>query len=180
MKPRGPLMIEHRLIEQMIDLIKQQVSLSKSKEEVDPLFIDTVVDFIRFYADRTHHGKEEDILFHELKYKKMNDENTRIMKELIEEHRYGRQIVNELVEAKNKYLSGQKEQLNHITMNLQKLIDFYPGHIQKEDKVFFPDTEKYFTAEELDGMIEAFWEFDRKMIHEKYKSVLLNLKEKLI
>ena len=31
--------------------------------EVDPVFIDTAVDFIRTYADRCHHGKEEDLLF---------------------------------------------------------------------------------------------------------------------
>ena len=66
MQSRGPLMIEHRLIERMITLIKQKLNQIESTNQVDPLFIDTVVDFIKFYADRTHHGKEEDILFREL------------------------------------------------------------------------------------------------------------------
>ncbi len=29
-------------------------------QSIDPYFVDTAVDFIRVYADRTHHGKEED------------------------------------------------------------------------------------------------------------------------
>jgi len=34
---------------------------------------------------------------------------------------------------------------------------------------------KYFDKQELDDMLNDFWEFDRKMIHEKYQKVLLNL-----
>jgi len=48
-------------------------------------------------------------------------------------------------------------------------------HIKKEDAVFFPNTEKYFTADELDRMLEEFWEFDRKMIHEKYRKLVVGL-----
>ena len=56
MKPRGPLMKEHRLIEKMLALANQRVA-TMSAESYDPVFIDTVVDFIKTYADRTHHGK---------------------------------------------------------------------------------------------------------------------------
>jgi len=55
---------------------------------------------------------------------------------------------------------------------LKALAAFYPEHIRKEDKVFFPSTEKYFTTEELDAMLEEFWAFDRSLIHEKYKNVV--------
>ncbi len=30
----------------------------------------------------------------------------------------------------------------------------------------------YFTKEELDCMLQEFWEFDRKLIHEKYKEIV--------
>ena len=66
MQARAPLMIEHRLIERMISLIKSTLVQIETTKEVDPLLVDTAVDFIRMYADRTHHGKEEDILFREL------------------------------------------------------------------------------------------------------------------
>ena len=63
MKPIGPLMWEHRLIERMVKLLKKELIKIKEIDKVDTNFILIVVDFFRTYADRTHHGKEEDILF---------------------------------------------------------------------------------------------------------------------
>jgi len=48
-------------------------------------------------------------------------------------------------------------------------------HIEKEDKVFFPAATQHLSAKEQQAMLEAFWEFDRKMIHEKYKMVVESL-----
>jgi len=179
MKPRGPLMIEHRLIEKMIELLKAEIPIIKAEQKVEPFFIDTVVDFIRIYADRTHHGKEEDILFKALESKNISEPDQKNMNELIEEHKYGRKLVAELVQAKEEYLAGDPEALATILEKFAALVEFYPEHIKKEDLVFFPDTEKYFTKEELDAMLEAFWEFDRNMIHEKYKNVVEQTRQKL-
>jgi hemerythrin-like domain-containing protein len=175
MKPRGPLMIEHRLIEKMLRVIGKEAEKIKEKKLIDPVFIDTAVDFIRTYADRTHHGKEEDILFRDLEKKKMSPENTRMMQELIDEHSYARKTVAELVEAKSKYLKGEKSALGAVLDKLTALIMFYPGHIKKEDDEFFPNTERYFTPAELDNLLNEFWEFDRAMIHEKYRKLVKEL-----
>jgi len=172
MKPRGPLMIEHRLIERMIALIDKEVEKIKNTGEVNAGFIDTAVDFIRVYADKTHHGKEEDILFRDCEKKSMSADDTKVMNELIEEHRFGRKTVGELVEAKEKYSQGDKSQADIIIDKLKVLSGFYPKHIEKEDKVFFPNSEQYFSEEEQQKMLEEFREFDKKMIHEKYRSVV--------
>jgi hemerythrin-like domain-containing protein len=136
------------------------------------VFVDIAVDFIRVYADRTHHGKEEDILFRELKNKPLSAEDRKIMEELIEEHVFGRRTTRSLVDANARYRIGDDSALADIAANLKTLSEFYPRHIEKEDKVFFPSTRKYFTEQEDQKMLAAFWEFDRKMIHEKYKSVV--------
>jgi hemerythrin-like domain-containing protein len=77
MKPRGLLMIEHRLIEKMISLIKKELARLNSGEsqKPDPKFLDNAIDFIRTYADRTHHGKEEDILFAKLAEKNIQGDD---------------------------------------------------------------------------------------------------------
>jgi hemerythrin-like domain-containing protein len=106
MKPRGPLMIEHRLIEKMFELVRKEIQYIEERQQADPIFIDTTVDFIRMYADRTHHGKEEDILFRDLEKKNIAERDKKIMQELIDEHTYGRKTVKELVEAKERYLQG--------------------------------------------------------------------------
>ena len=84
MMPAGPLMKEHRVIERMIELLRKEAERIAEAREVDPTFIDTAVDFIRTYADRTHHGKEEDILFRELAKKDLSGRHQRVMDELVE------------------------------------------------------------------------------------------------
>jgi hemerythrin-like domain-containing protein len=179
MKPRGPLMIEHRLIEEMIGIIKKEIPEIKKTKKIDPIFVDTVVDFIRIYADRTHHGKEEDILFRDCGKKKMNEKDTKVMNELIEEHKFARKTVGELVTAKENYMKGE-DTINIILDKLNVLVEFYPKHIEKEDKDFFLNSEKYFTEDELQKMLKEFWGFDKKMIHEKYKMVVGELRKKNI
>jgi hemerythrin-like domain-containing protein len=176
MKPRGPLMIEHRLIEKMLKIMRIQISTIDRQNCIDPVFIDTAVDFIRTYADRTHHGKEEDIMFRELATKSMVLEDQKVMKELVEEHKYARQIVGELVQAKKHYLKGRQEALRTIKEKLTVLVEFYPEHITKEDKMFFPNSEKYLSEKEQEDMLQEFWEFDRKIIHDKYRSVVEHLR----
>jgi hemerythrin-like domain-containing protein len=175
MKPRGPLMIEHRLIERMLELIKKEMRWIAEKKEARPLFIDTAADFIRTYADKTHHGKEEDILFRELAKKQLHPEDQQIMKELIEEHKYGRKITGELIEAKRRYVNDDTDSLSIIFEKLDALVKFYPEHISKEDKVFFPSSEKYLSQTEQEKMLQEFRDFDQKMIHEKYKSLVLQM-----
>jgi hemerythrin-like domain-containing protein len=178
MQARGQLMIEHRLIERMLSVIKDILANIESKNNVDPAFVDIAVDFIRVYADRTHHGKEEDILFRELKNKPLSTDDRRVMNELIEEHVFGRQTTKALVDANTRYRNGDETALADIADKLLILIEFYPKHIEKEDKVFFPSSRTYFTDEEDQAMLAEFWEFDRKMIHEKYKSVVEGLERR--
>ena len=73
MLPIGPLMIEHRLIEKMLALIQRAIDRGEQQNRINPEFIDLAVDFIRMYADRCHHGKEEDILFRDLTKKPLSD-----------------------------------------------------------------------------------------------------------
>ena len=172
MQARAPLMIEHRLIERMLSVIKDVLAKIETKHNVDPVFVDIAVDFIRVYADRTHHGKEEDILFRELNNKSLTPEDRQIMTELIEEHVFGRKTTKALVEANTRYRNGDETALADIAANLKTLTEFYPRHIEKEDKKFFPSSRTYFTEEEDQAILAKFWEFDRNMIHEKYKSLI--------
>lgn len=172
MMPVGPLMIEHRLIERMIKIMQANLKNISKEGKVDSSFVDTAIDFIRIYADRCHHGKEEDILFRNLAKKKISDEHNRIMNELIEEHKMGRKNVKNLVEAKEKYAHGDNGALKEIVLNMETLVKFYPKHIEKEDKHFFLPCMNYFTDAEKDAMLNEMREFDRKMIHEKYEKVV--------
>ena len=171
MKPIGPLMWEHRLIERMLSFFEGETRKITERKKVDPLFVDTAVDFIRTYADRTHHGKEEDILFRDLAKKQLLPEHVRIMEELLEEHQYARKTVGMLVDAEKRYLKGEDASQEVVSL-LRELAQFYPVHIEKEDKHFFFPCMAYFAQDEQDRMLKEFYEFDRNMIHEKYRNIV--------
>ncbi|SDB52299.1 Hemerythrin-like domain-containing protein [Desulfonatronum thiosulfatophilum] len=172
MQARGQLMKEHRVIERMISLIEETAGYIRKGNRIDPELVDIAVDFIRTYADRTHHGKEEDILFKKLDEKGLSTEDRRMMDELIADHVYARKVVQKIEQANARYRNGDESALDRIEENLRALVDLYPEHIEKEDKVFFPASRNYFTDREEEALLEEFMEFDRLMIHEKYDSVV--------
>ncbi len=185
MQPIGPLMIEHRLIERMIALMHQELTRIRENTAIDPefafvdrVFIDIAVDFMRTYADRCHHGKEEDILFAELAKKDLSPEHRKIMEELTAEHVWGRETTGKLAKAKENYLRKEKEALNHILHHLGELTEFYPKHIEKEDKHFFLPCMEYFTPSEKEEMLQRMWAFDRKLIHEKYGGIIAQIENR--
>jgi hemerythrin-like domain-containing protein len=172
MKPIGPLMIEHRLIERMVKLLSLELKNIREKSDVRTSVINVGVDFFRTYADRTHHGKEEEIFFKELSQKQLTAEDKTMMQRLVQEHIWARQAVSKLSTANSRYINGDKDALKDIIYEIEKIVKFYPMHIEKEDKHFFIPVMKYFSEEEQSVMIDEFWAFDRSMIHEKYKKVV--------
>ena len=134
MQARGPLMIEHRLIERMLRVIEDALLQIESAQKIDPVFVDTAIDFIRIYADRTHHGKEEEIFFRDLSKRTLSPEHERMMKRLIEEHFFGRETTKALEDANKRYRNGDKAALGDIIAGFHALVGFYPKHIEKEDR----------------------------------------------
>jgi hemerythrin-like domain-containing protein len=172
MLPIGPLMIEHRLIERMIKVMRQRILQAGERRMIDPRFIETSTDFIRAYADRCHHGKEEDILFRELKKRKIVAEHQTIMEELIEDHKRGRQLTTRLVATNSRYMKGDQGALSEILECVRTLIDFYPKHIEKEDRNFFFPVMGYFSQEEKNAMLAEGYRFDADLLHGEYQSIV--------
>jgi hemerythrin-like domain-containing protein len=177
--PIGLLMMEHRLIERMIALMEKEVERIKKEKRANLEFIEKAVDFIRTYADRLHHGKEEKILFRELKAKKLDEQLRKTMEELIEEHRWGRKKVKELVDASQKYKEGDGKAIHTILECLKGFVRFYPQHIEKEDKHFFIPVMNYLNQAEQESMLEEEREFDRNFIHEIYKERVEEVKKSI-
>ena len=172
MMPVGPLMIEHRLIERMVKRMAEELPKIEEEKGVNIGFLSDAIDFIRTYADRCHHGKEEDILFRDLALKPLSPQHQKVMNELVEEHISARKVVRRLADAKERYSQTRKEGFREIIACLRELVEFYPSHIEKEDKNFFLPVMNYFNREEKDRMLQEFWAFDKNLIHEKYRKMV--------
>ncbi|MEJ2183597.1 MAG: hemerythrin domain-containing protein [Nitrospirota bacterium] len=173
MKPIGPLMAEHRRIERMLALIDGE----KGKPgRLRPAFVAGVADFFRTYADRCHHGKEEDIYFEALREKPLSRKHREMMDDLIAEHRYARETVQRMAQANARYAAGDEAAYDEVLTYIDALREFYPSHINKEDNHFFYPSLEYLSREEQGHMLDEFQDFDGSLIQEKYEELIEELR----
>jgi hemerythrin-like domain-containing protein len=175
MMPIGPLMIEHRWIERVIAGLRQTLLRAQEGETVDRAYVRTAVDFVRTYADRCHHGKEEDILFRDLAAKELTPELAATIRELVAEHEWARGIVRQVIAANLAASEGDPAAAAELVRLLGDLVAFYPVHIAKEDDHFFRPAMALFDPQEQAAMLAAFAAFDASLIHEKYRVIAQEL-----
>jgi hemerythrin-like domain-containing protein len=166
--PIEPLLAEHRLTERMVAVMEWRVSDMESIGTADLRFIEGAVEFLRIYADRCHHGKEEQVLFRELARKPLSAEHRRVLDELTAEHVFARQTTERLVKARELYAAGEASAFTDITACLHMFVEFYPKHIAKEEQEFFPHVMNYFTAAELNLLRAEENEFDQRLMQVLY------------
>jgi hemerythrin-like domain-containing protein len=172
-------MAEHRVIERMIAVLSAELDVMAAGGVAHPVRIAAAVDFIRTYADRCHHGKEEDILFRGLAEKPLDPELAAEMEDLIADHVRGRVLTRRLAEAADRYAAGDMAAMGEIEAAMRSLVEFYPLHIEKEDRHFFKPALAQFDDGEKAEMLRAFDAFERTLLHEKYLGVVEELEQGL-
>jgi hemerythrin-like domain-containing protein len=177
MLPIGLLMREHRLIGRMVLLVKKELQRSKKSLKIDTEFIRISIDFFKIYADLTHHGKEEEILFKALGKKNLTEDHIKILNRLLNDHKIAREPVRALEKMNNEYAQGYHTNIEGIQEKLQKLVTLYPQHITIEDTEFFFPAMNYFTVQESDAMLQKFYHFDKTVIHEHYYHLVETLEK---
>jgi hemerythrin-like domain-containing protein len=135
------LVEEHQLILRMIALLETNTRLLEEGKFRDWQFFLDGVDFIRNYADRFHHAKEEDVLFRELVKNGMPEQNSPVAAMLMA-HDQGRSHVRALEEAAQKALAGEPGQIPTIAENARGYAALLRDHIDKEDHILYPLAER--------------------------------------
>ncbi len=175
MKPIGPLMIEHRLIERMLAIMSNEVYKIKANKKFDSDVISRIIEFIRTYTENSHFGKEEDILFTGLTDKNMKHEHIVILNELIDEHNKSRGLTDTLIRSAKEYCNCKVRSIEQIGTSLQQITDLHRLHIGKEDKQFFYPCLDYLSNTEQDDMLRMMAEFDQELNQEKYSKIVQDL-----
>jgi hemerythrin-like domain-containing protein len=166
--PVRKLVDEHTYIKKLLAAIPQIVeSLNVAMAEDRQLIIDSI-DFIRSYADKYHHAKEENILF------KKFGEGLEIIKAMLDEHDIGRGHVKAVLEAVE---SGDNKAIKeHLTAYQELLKD----HIKKEDEILYPWMDKNLTVSQVGELFNQFNEVDKRYeaISQKYEGFAKALEER--
>ena len=137
--------------------------------------LEQIVDFLKTFVDRCHHGKEEDLLFPALEAAGVPKENGPIGA-MLADHSRGR----EYIRAMNDALAGVREGLpadgKAFTAAAQGYVRLLSDHIEKENNVLFVMAEQQLPPEEHARLSEGFERIEQERIgpgvHERYHAML--------
>lgn len=175
-KPIQDLQEEHGGIMQMLKVMDQVAGRIKSKKEVNKEHLDQILEYLTVFADKCHHGKEEEILFPELL---KNPSYDQIVNELLGEHMTGRDYIRGIAESVKLYNNGNPHAY-HIAVNMHGYIQLLTEHIQKEN-ILFIKVDKGLPPELQRNMEERFEVLENNVVgsgkHEMYHDWLHKLKD---
>ncbi len=174
---------EHRNIKRMLAVIRRYCKKILTGEDVRYEDFYKIIDFIRNYADRYHHGKEEQLLF-----VKMVEELGPIAEKLVKygmnvEHDLGRLFVQDLEAAVGRVLEGDMDARLDVIANAISYTHLLNRHIDKEDGVVYKYAEKNLSKETLDWLEQECLVFEQRAgedkTREKYLALLNELESSL-
>jgi hemerythrin-like domain-containing protein len=178
MKATELLIQEHELIKQCLRIINIVCDKLESGEQVDSLHLEKIVTFIRNFADKYHHSKEEDILFDEMCKIGFSKESGPISV-MLSEHDMGRKLVKEINNALELYQDGDKNATAVIVEMAQKYSTLLDQHIDKENKVLYPMADARLSQEQQKSMLEEFEKFEQQNLRpdkpEEFHKILNDL-----
>jgi hemerythrin-like domain-containing protein len=179
--PVEVLEAEHRVIQKMVAGMSLLAEQLEGGEPVDVSLLESIVAFLRTFADRCHHGKEEAFLFPALIRRGVPSHGCPIGG-LTMEHQKGRVMVGELADAIRGYAAGEPPAREDLVKSLRALVAFYPNHIWKEDYLLFPLAGKVLTPEDQQELMNKFETVERELGiegHEGFDKVATELERKV-
>ncbi len=176
------LMNEHRVIEHMLRVIELAARKIDADVPVPADALRQMVDFIRTFADKCHHAKEEGLLFPAMESKGIPKDGGPIGVMLLE-HEEGRSYVREMAEAIDRYEQGNKNAGKVIAQNARSYANLLSQHIRKEDEILYHMADMALSTQEQQHLVEQFEEAEIKAVgegqHEYYEKLVEDLEREL-
>jgi hemerythrin-like domain-containing protein len=160
--PTQMLENEHRVIAKVVGAAPILADRLESDQVVALETLQGIVEFMSTFADRCHHGKEEELLFPALVNKGVPLQGCPVGA-LTAEHTRGRVLVKELSGATKAYQSGDSGAKETVVKSLRGIATLYPNHIWKEDYLLFPLTNKVLSTEEQQGLYQQFEQVEERV-----------------
>jgi hemerythrin-like domain-containing protein len=177
--PTQVLMAEHELILQALDALEARLDrMGDEPTPADREFFEKVVEFLRGFADKCHHGKEEDLLFKKMAARGFPTQGGPIAV-MLSEHQAGRAFIRGIAEGAAG-IGSDPRAAETIDRNARGYLDLLRNHIAKENQVLFPMADRTLSAEDQRDLSLAFDRFETQEtgagVHERMIGLLQELR----
>jgi hemerythrin-like domain-containing protein len=145
---------EHDAILKMLDATEEAARRMDGGAKVKTETLEGLLEFFRLFADKCHHGKEEDLLFPLLESRGMPRSGgpTGVM---LHEHEQGRALIKQMAEATEACRRGEKAE-SAWAAAARGYTELLRQHISKENNILFVMTENMLTPEEQRQLAAEF------------------------
>ena len=174
MRAIDDLKTEHELIGRVLTILEAEVKNIEGGAAPRPEMLSDALAFIRGFADRCHHGKEERHLFPALAEK---SDALRLgpVSVMLLEHDEGRGYAANLEAAIAGIRGGKPEATQAARGALQRYCRMLRNHIDKEENVLFPIAAEVLSTEEASGVAIGFDAVEDEMgaaAHERFHALV--------
>ncbi len=170
------LLNEHQAILSAIQILEKIADNCEKDGPVNPGDVQNFIGFLKEFADKCHHGKEEGILFPALVVAGIPDRGGPIGV-MMREHGTGRQLIQEMQASISPTLDRSR-----LALAARAYAALLRDHIKKENSVLFPMAERILSPNQLAHIYEEFEEHEEKVIghgrHEQLHALLHELQQK--
>lgn len=169
MRPTEILRAEHRVIEQVLDCLAVVSARARSAQTIDRESSEAILEVLSTFADKCHHGKEEDLLFPALERAGMNPGQgpTAVMRM---EHVQGRGHIAAMREAMADNSASAARSYSEAA---DAYVALLRQHIQKEDHCLFGMADSLLSAEVQENLVHQFETVEvQKMGHGTHQRML--------
>lgn len=177
MKPTEQLKAEHEGVKLMLRILDK---ICTKPDEINQEHFTKILEFLKVFVDKCHHGKEEDLLLPAMIEAGVSKENG-VIKFTLLEHMEGRGYIKGMSEAFDEFKSGGRQASAKIAENAKKYIVLLIKHIEKEDAMLFPLADKVLSQAKQVELEEAFEKLEVERIglgkHKEFHKLLHQLKE---
>jgi hemerythrin-like domain-containing protein len=183
MKATQQLKDEHEGIKLMLNVMEVICNNLERGEELNINHYAKILEFLKGFVDKCHHGKEEDILFPDLIDHGLPKEGGPITV-MLHEHQLGRDHIKSLSNALDELKGGNNRAIVNIISSSRNYIELLRNHIVKENNILFMMADKVLNETEQSNIFDAFEKLEIEKIglgkHEEYHKLLKELKKKYL
>lgn len=179
MKAIDILVDEHDYILAMI-AISEKILETDDYKTVDLNHVESIIDFIKNFADKYHHLKEEDILFVEMEKMGM-PRNGGPIAVMLHDHDEGREYIKHVTAGIQQMKEGDSGAFEQVKENLLNYCALLTQHIGKENNVLYPMAERMLPTSVEESMNTQFEKINQTTpqneYHDKYIKMVETLSE---
>lgn len=162
-QPTQILRDEHDVILRGLEILESCSEKLHQGEAVPPAQLESLIEFFRLYADKTHHGKEEALLFPAMVERGFSYESGPIHC-MMSDHEQNRTLTRLMISAVADMRAGDSRAAMRFAEAADNYVYVLREHIQKENMVLFNMAEQVLTAAEEPALLSKFQDVDEKEI----------------